>query len=451
MRVSFYIFAKTFLRMYIKEIELTNIRSIRNLKIKFPNPAGWHVLLGDNGSGKSSIIRAISAALIGPSEILRLDPDFSTWVSSDQQQATINLLLERDKIFDKRSGQGGARGGVRDITDIRCSTVIKQEDSNGLSWKFKDVLSKRANHPDFYNWGSGAGWFSAAFGPYRRFTGGDQAMETFYVRNPKIGAHLTAFKENVALAESVIWLKDLQFRSLSKSKSDESIVLEGIIHFTNQENLLPQGFRLEEITPDGPLFSSPNGSLVHLYELSEGIKSVTSLAFELMRLLLRVYSPTEIFKHFLDDDPHNNFVPVPGVVLIDEIDVHLHPIWQARIGKWFTQCFPKIQFIVTTHSPIVCRAAQHGSIWRLPDPGSDLPVQQVTGPTLQKLLYGDILDAFGTGIFGDTTARDDEGHLKLKRLAELNVKFFRDEADNSEKKEREDLLRIFPAYDSTFT
>ncbi len=157
--------------MYIKEIELTNIRSIRNLHIRFDSPAGWHVLLGDNGAGKSSVIRAISAAIVGPSEILRLDPNFSTWVTTNEGRASINLVLSRDPSKDKRSGQGGARGGDRNITEIRCQTNIEQEEGNGRAWKFKDAaIRKTAAHPDFYNWGSGDGWFSAAFGPYRRFT-----------------------------------------------------------------------------------------------------------------------------------------------------------------------------------------------------------------------------------------------------------------------------------------
>ncbi len=161
--------------MYIKKIELTNIRSIRSLYMEFPNPAGWHVLLGDNGVGKSSLIRAISAALVGPTEVLRLDPNFATWVSSGKQRATIKLLLEKT-YSDKTSGQDSANGAIAGVTEIQCSTSIKQDEGNGRTWKFKDETPKGGSHPDYYNWGSGDGWFSAAFGPYRRFTGGDQSF-----------------------------------------------------------------------------------------------------------------------------------------------------------------------------------------------------------------------------------------------------------------------------------
>lgn len=445
--------------MYITKIEIANIRAIKELCIEFPKPAGWHVLLGDNGAGKSSLIRAICVALIGPSEVLRLDPDFSTWVTNGQSQAQINLWLNRDSEVDKRSGQGGAKAGVRNIEEkeIVCKTVIEQEgqeEGKLGAWKFKEAPAKKnGSHPDNYNWGSGSGWFSAAFGPYRRFTGGDQALENFYLRNPKIGAHLTAFKENAALTESVIWLKDLLLKSLSRPSSEETTILKGIVHFTNQEDLLPNGFELTKITPDGPLFRIPNGSSVHLYELSEGIKSVTSLAFELMRLLLRVYSAQDVFKNFLDDNKADDKVEVPGVVLIDEIDVHLHPLWQARIGKWFTRCFPNIQFIVTTHSPLICRAAaQNGSIWRLDstDDG-DVAVKAITGSELDNLLYGDILDAYGTGVFGTGITRDANGQKKLERLARLNLLHYRGEIKPEEQLERELLLNIFPTNDVLFS
>ena len=44
-------------------------------------------------------------------------------------------------------------------------------------------------------------------------------------------------------------------------------------------------------------------------------------------------------------------VTLPGVVAIDEVDAHLHPAWQQRIGDWFVERFPVTQFFVTTHSP----------------------------------------------------------------------------------------------------
>ncbi len=62
--------------MYLKKVEIKNIRSITHFELEFEEgkEAGWHVLLGSNGAGKSTIIRSIAAALIGPDEIGQVRP-----------------------------------------------------------------------------------------------------------------------------------------------------------------------------------------------------------------------------------------------------------------------------------------------------------------------------------------------------------------------------------------
>ncbi|MFN0037672.1 MAG: AAA family ATPase [Saprospiraceae bacterium] len=434
--------------MHINRISIQNIRATKDFEMVFEpgKQSGWHVLIGDNGAGKSSVIRAISAALVGPEEIKRLDPNFATWVTEGASKAHISLDITRDES-DRRSGQGGARGGVKDIYDIVCQTVIEQNKENGRDWEFKDKTEKKGGaHPSYYFWGNGSGWFSAAFGPYRRFNGGTESLATFYVRNPKIGAHLTIFKEDAALTETEVWLKDLLLRSLSKQQKGEGKALKAITGFVNQDGLLPEGYRLEDITADGLFFSTPSGKHIQLYELSEGIKSVTSLAFEMMRLLMRTYGADEVFPSFLDNDKTNDAILTHGVVLIDEIDAHLHPVWQTRIGQWFTRCFPNIQFIVTTHSPLVCRACEDGkgSIWRLPKPGTEEGVRQITGAEKDKLVYGNILDAYGTNAFGENLERNPEGVKLLEQLGSLTQKkMYGMPMTKAEEKQFRKLSKIF--------
>jgi hypothetical protein len=104
------------------------------------------------------------------------------------------------------------------------------------------------------------------------------------------------------------------------------------------------------------------------------------------------------------------------------VDVHLHPTWQTRIGQWFTKFFPKIQFIVTTHSPLICRASINGTIWRLAAPGSKNVSGEITGTDKNRLIYGNILDAYGTEVFGETITIPEQTTAKLNRLTELNQK-----------------------------
>ena len=137
-------------------------------------------------------------------------------------------------------------------------------------------------------------------------------------------------------------------------------------------------------------------------------------------------------------------IAVPGVVLIDEVDAHLHPTWQTRIGAWFTTYFPNIQFIVTTHSPLICRGAEHGTIWKLPNPGTQQEVIQIKGAEKDKLIYGNILDAFETDEFGAGISRGVEGKAKQKRYYELAMKRRFDESmTDAEKKELLSLQILF--------
>jgi hypothetical protein len=145
---------------------------------------------------------------------------------------------------------------------------------------------------------------------------------------------------------------------------------------------------------------------------------------------------------FAKDDPTK--IVVPGVVLVDEINAHLHPIWQHRVGHWFCTHFPMIQFIVTTYSPLVCQAAEKGSIFRLPRPGSGESPAMVTGIQRERLLYGNVLDAYGTGAFGHVAARSDKALEMLERLAMLNQKELVKGLSRAERAEQTKLRTILP-------
>ena len=78
---------------------------------------------------------------------------------------------------------------------------------------------------------------------------------------------------------------------------------------------------------------------------------------------------------------------VDGIVLIDEIDMHLHPKWQWKIIDALCATFPKVQFIVATHSPIVISSAENASILRMLSPDKIEPLSNVYGYST-----GDVLD-----------------------------------------------------------
>lgn len=391
--------------MYVKKVALMNIRSIASLHWEPEDAgAGWHVILGDNGSGKSGFLRAIALALVGPQEAIALRQDWGQWLRWDEDVGWIDVWLSRHEEFDALSGKG--QPTKKYLLEARLTL---ENDSERTVLK----AGKHNFKPQRNVWGGSRGWFSASYGPFRRFTGGDKDQEKLYYSNPKLARHLSVFSESVALSECLEWLKLLQYKKLEED--EEGKILDPVTAFVNQAGFLPHEARLHSVTSKGVHFVDGNGCEVPVENLSDGYRSILSMTFELIRQLAATYGPG-IF------DKDRTKIIVPGVVMIDEIDAHLHPTWQRRVGRWFREHFPQIQFIVSTHSPLICQAADVGSVFRLPRPGTDDEAGLVTGTALDRLLYGNVLDAYGTGVFGEVTMRSPEALARLRRLAELNQK-----------------------------
>ncbi len=418
--------------MYIKSAEIENIKSITKFNIEFKKPAGWHVLIGDNGSGKSTIIRSLALTLVGPNEALGLRADWRDWLNMRADKGYIKLNLDYSDI-DRRTGSG------RKIENYSIPNQLYFTRTNGNVYFSSLVKEINGIEPAQYNWGNGEGWFSVAYGPYRRFAGGNPEWSKVFYSLPKLGAHLSAFGEDVALTEAIDWLVKLNYQLLEQKESAN--IIHYIKKLVNSPDFLPHKAEIESISSEGVMFKDGNGSLINVNQLSDGYRSILSLTFELIRQLVRVYGEYDVFKDIRQD---NMIIDLPGVVLIDEVDAHLHPTWQTRIGQWFTKYFPKIQFIVTTHSPLICRACENGTIWRLAAPGSNNGSNEITDIDRERLINGNVLDAYGTDIFGKNVSISEDSNEKTNRLAELNIKSIMGAISDVEKEELNRLKSIFP-------
>lgn len=420
--------------MYINKVVIDNICSIEHFEMDFENPTGWHVLLGDNGAGKSTIVRSIALGLIGPTDVHALRLPLITWIQKNKDFSTISLTIEREQ-FD------GYIGKKRPLKrPFEAFVTISKEKSNGFEIGKIEKTIKGGVNPHNYLWSGRGGWFSAAFGPFRRFTGGDKEWSKVYYSNPKAAAHLSVFGEDIALTESLDWFSLMKYQSYEQN-TEAVNTLDALKKFINLGKLLPHNAQLFEVSSEGVFFKDGNGFNIEVTHLSDGFRSLLSLVFELIRQLVKTYGEKEVFKNVLNGDMN---IGVPGVVLIDEIDAHLHPSWQTRIGQWFTGYFPNMQFIVTTHSPLVCRACEKGTIWRLAVPGSGNSSGEITGTDKNRLIYGNILDAYGTEVFGEDVSQSAKGSDLLKELADLNKLAFKGSLDEAGRKRIEEIKKIVP-------
>lgn len=426
--------------MYLNKIAINNIRSISKFEMDFNNPAGWHVIIGDNGAGKSTIVRAIALAIIGPIDSKALRLNLNDWINKEfASTAEIKLTITKSEQ-DSKIGRSAPRKKPFDAT-----LYIEKTDHGYVLEGTKGAARENI-------WSNATGWFSCAFGPFRRFTGGEKEWMKVYYSEPRAAAHLSVFGEDVALTEAIEWIKDLHIKTLEShqisdiNNNSDASILESLKSFLNEGGLLPHGAKLDTINSDGVFFVDGNGNKVDVTQMSDGYRSILSLTFELIRQLVRSYGHIAVFKNFKQEAYH---IDLPGVVLIDEIDAHLHPTWQARIGQWFTTVFPKIQFIVTTHSPLICRASENGTIWRLRAPGSQQQSGEVTGIDRERLLFGDLLDAYGTDLFGSNITQSQSGQDLATELAKLSLKSFKGTINSKEDKRLQELKSILPSNDQT--
>jgi len=392
--------------MYIELFQIDNLKSFSKLSWSLDTettPQGWHVLIGPNGSGKSSIVRGLAYTLVGIQQAIASRIDTTQWVRRGEIFGSINMEIEWDCKYDKFQDKNKL-DLTTDIITLLFSFARKKD------IQIINNFSEINNHSIWNN--DNYGWFSAGFGPFRRFTGGNNDLHRLYSSHPRLARHLSLFGEDVALTEALTWLRDLRFKQLESQGQNN--LIDKIKTFINQEGFLPFGAKLMEVNSEQVVFRDGGGVDIPVLELSDGYRSVLSLTFELIRQMAACFPKHKLF------DKTGTKIIIPGVVLIDEVDVHLHPNWQRAIGPWLCRLFPEVQFIVTTHSPFVCQEAT--SIWRLPDPGTDDEFKRVTGEELTRLKYGDATLALETHAFGLEQNRSDRAKKLLTELATLNLK-----------------------------
>ena len=123
--------------------------------------------------------------------------------------------------------------------------------------------------------------------------------------------------------------------------------------------------------------TTPNGGELPLRDLSDGCRSIYALMLDIIHNMSVTYGSTNLFSK---DAEGRLIVNQPGIILIDELEAHLHPVWQRTICEWLKNRFPLVQFFISTHSPLILQAADPGGIFVLP-----LPNEAEAGEKVRRL------------------------------------------------------------------
>ncbi|MEV7218083.1 AAA family ATPase [Kitasatospora cineracea] len=436
--------------MYVTAIGFGNVRGFtgRRAVDHLPLPAqpdggSWTVIAGRNGSGKSTVLRALALCLGGPQVARNLVPDFGGWITSGERSAWTRAYVMPDPSADRLTGRGETPD--RPVALGLCWTA-PEEPGNGpqrygalaqpeLSsyGVTKDASRIAARGP----WSSSPpqGWFCAAYGPFRRLMGGTDEARRLMLASGPAGRMASLFHEDASLSEGVSWLKELHYRGLDGQQGAGEL-LDAVLGLLS-DGLLPDGYRALRVSADG-LWVAPTGRADRGYplrEMSDGFRTVTSLVLDIVRQVQSAYGTLDSGK----DGAGRPVVRMPGVVIIDEIDAHLHVTWQRRIGSWLRTHFPRIQFIVTSHSPYICQVADPGGLIRLPGPEEQCAPEVVDEALYQRIVYGSGEDAVLSELFGLESPYSDCAEEERRRLVPLERKVFAGQATDAEAREYREL------------
>lgn len=193
------------------------------------------------------------------------------------------------------------------------------------------------------------------------------------------------FLEAASLSPADRWLKDLDHKAAKDTHSREREELNLLLELLKDE-LMPNGMTIRRVDADGLWLADRNGVELSWGEMSDGYRAALALLTDIIRHLRYAHEDSGLESLMERDDQGRLFVKSTGVVLIDEIDVHLHPEWQREIGFWLKRHFSNIQFLVTTHSPIICQAADPGGLFVLPEPGSGREPRRLSDEEHDKII-----------------------------------------------------------------
>jgi hypothetical protein len=379
--------------VHLESIHLENLRAFRALSIPLVPPSNaqgqWLVLLGDNGMGKSTILRALVFALAEPDIIASL-------------LAGATALFRRD---DSISGFATVTlGGVVFRTDLVA-------ESSRESARF---FPSDAVRPLIFAYGCRRG---SALG------GADKEV-AFTPR----GEIITLFEESEGLIHAETWLRRLKLGSLLNPGGKQENVFNAVISLLTK--ILP-GVDSIDVREDGAWFTGPSVGRARLAALSDGY--VTTIGW-VLDMIARWLERADRMGISVEADFN---LKMEGLVLVDELDLHLHPRWQRHVIQDLRALFPRLSFVVTTHNPLTLLGARDGEIFVLRRPGGEndeIEVRQINlplGTRADQILTGPWFDLLST-LDDDTLA-----HLEQHR------QMLRDGVPGSDPNRRdlEDLLR----------
>ncbi|MCK6614378.1 MAG: AAA family ATPase [Ignavibacteriaceae bacterium] len=403
--------------MWIEELTVENIKGFEKINLKFSKkkePVKWITLLGENGGGKSTVLQSLGLLLAGPEHVNKLLPVPTGWVRKEGQSGKLTIRIHQGSNDPGTFGEkqqsksfsytyfvtGSKQTEIR--KKIYTEPAILENPEKRLTWLKQNALTSK-----------GKGWFAAGYGAFRRLTRESRVIIPTITSQERHNNFTTQFKEDEPLSSFEQWMVYLDYRIAkgeNGSKKQAQTQLKIAVEAVNK--ILPNGVVFDSVSEDGKILFDDKGVKVPTIGLSDGYRSILALMGDLIWRLL---------DHFPDSkDP----LKEEGVVLIDELDIHLHPVWQRNIAMLLREQFPNIQFIVATHSPMITAGAGPDALtYRFLFDGNKTEVNEIQNLaflSVDKILASEAFSLVSP--FSPQTEAQIQKYLKLKTKARLSKK-----------------------------
>lgn len=333
--------------MRVTDLKLANVRSIKAAELRFQ--PGFNLVVGDNGAGKTTVLEALAVCI---SEYVRAGargPDVRPFKKDAIRIGAASLDVECGFVGDgsshrfvlhKPRGQTEGRGkkGFIGNQPAGYSRGVGQEDGSGIG-------AGCANRAEPEGRPLGVLYSTARAVPRER--------------PPRsLGARSVAYRDalldrDVGLGYFASWLSMKQSIDVERNQQALTAVQSAVRRFLpGYDNLRLSG------ADDPVLLIDRRGETLAVRQLSHGERGILAVMLDLTWRMGHLNSELT--------DPAGE---AGAVVLIDEIDLHLHPKWQRQIACKLTETFPRCQFIATTHSPQVIGEVEHDRIQIIAEDG----------------------------------------------------------------------------------
>lgn len=408
---------------YIKNIHINKVRHLKDIDIPLEKDAYPHLMItGKNGSGKTSLLNAIADHL---EKIVNIN------IYTNYKESKENLeLLEKEfsedivKHFDQV-----INADLYENKDDFKKNLNSLEKEDFKSSPLQIIQYNRRQHINLFN--EVYVDFEDAYTLIKKYKEGNFII-AFYeahrtikkLKEPKTPTKPTLRRKSKIkdslTGQFLNFLSDLKIQeALARNEKLETDAEQINEWFVNFEGLLGEIFQDKELQltfnyKDYSFKILTEGKEFKFTELSDGFAAVLDIVVD---LILKMQDKNQLTKAY----------ECEGIVLVDEIETHLHLELQKVIMPLLTKAFPNIQFIVTTHSPFVLSSLSNAVAF-------DLEHQEVI-EDLTEYSY----ESLAEGYFGVKTASS-YIEMQLNRLKELLEK---ENLSSSEKSELKHLNSDF--------